>query len=63
MLVLLVDTPSIGVTTDSFLFIVISALWLRAPRSPVVHAYRDPRLPVPLFRALVEPLPYSRTSQ
>ena len=29
----------------------------------VVHACRDPCLPVPLFYALVGPLPCSRTSQ
>ena len=67
--VLLADMPSIGVTrvilcmTDSFLSGVRSALWLRAPCSPVVHAYHDPCLPVPLFCALVEPLPCSRTNQ
>ena len=73
--VLLEDTPSIGATcvvwctTASFLFGVISTRWFRAPHSPVVHADRDPRLPVPkdlpvpLFRTLVGPLPCSRTSQ
>ena len=41
---------------------VRSALWLRAPRSPMVHAGHDPRLSIPLFYALVGPLPCSRTS-
>ena len=67
--VLFANMSSIGVTcvvlctTDSFLSGVISALWLRVSRSPMVHACRDPRLPIPLFYALVGPLPYSRTSQ
>ena len=61
--VLLADTSSIGVTcvvlcmTESFLFRVISALWLHARRSPVVHVGRDPRLPVLFFVFLSDPCP------
>ena len=36
---------------------VITALWLRAPRSPMVHACRDPRLPVLFFALLSDPCP------
>ena len=72
-LVLLVDMPSIGVTRVGLMSDgarlsrscsrVRSTLWLRAPCSPVVHAGGDPCLYVPLFYALVGPLPCSHTSQ
>ena len=61
--VLLTDTLSIGVTRGvlctaaSSLFCSISALWLRALRSPMVHAGRDPHLSL-LFSALLsDPCP------
>ena len=63
VLVLLADTPSIGVTrvvlctTDSSCARVRSELWLRVSRSPVVHAGRDPRLPIPLSALLSDPCP------
>ena len=61
--VLLADTPSIGVMrvvlcmTNSSCSRVRSELWLRVSRSPVVHAGRDPRLPVPLFALLSDSCP------
>ena len=65
--VLLADTPSIGVTRVGLMSEcarlprscsrVRSALWLRVSRSPVVHAGRDPRLPIPLSMLLSDPCP------
>ena len=43
--------------TDSSCSRVRSELWLRVSRSPVVHAGRDPRLPIPLSALLSDPYP------
>ena len=59
MTIWLVDAPFIDVmrvilcTTDSSTV----ERWLRAPRLPVVHACRDPRLPVHFSALLSDPFP------
>ena len=61
--ILLVDTPSLGVTRVVLCMTVSSysrgrsELWLRVSRSPVVHAGHDPRLPIPFSALLSDPCP------